>query len=139
VETSVRFAEPADLAVVLSQNYIPAERMARLIEQRQVVVAEQAGMPVGYACLDFLVVTTPFLGIIRVFDDYRRRGVGQAILRFLEEHLRALGHETLYSSSQADEPEPQAWHRRVGFEECGFIDGLNRGGVGEVFFRKRLR
>lgn len=139
LETSVRFATVADLDVVLRHNYIPAERVARLIEQRQVVVAEQAGKPVGYACLDFLVVTTPFLGLIRVFDEYRRRGVGRAILRFLEDHLRALGHQTLYSSSQADEPEPQAWHRRVGFVECGFLAGFNRDGIGEVFFRKRLR
>jgi len=44
----------------------------------------------------------------------------------------------LFSSSQANEPEPQAWHRHVGFEECGFIAGINEGGVGEVFFRKVL-
>jgi hypothetical protein len=53
--------------------------------------------------------------------------------------LRGQGCPALYSSSQADEPEAQAWHRRVGFEECGLIAGINRGGVGEVFFRKQLR
>jgi hypothetical protein len=26
----------------------------------------------------------------------------------------------------------------LGFEECGVINGLNDGGVGEVFFRKAL-
>ena len=42
------------------------------------------------------------------------------------------------SSSQADEPEPQTWHRAIGFEECGIISGLNEGGIGEIFFRKKL-
>ena len=69
---------------------------------------------------------------------YRRQGVGKALLRFIETFLREAGHEALYSSSQADEPEPQAWHRHVGFEECGFIAGINDG-IGEVFFRKSLR
>ena len=44
----------------------------------------------------------------------------------------------LYSSSQVDEPPPQAWHRHMGFQECGIIAGINEGGVGEVFFRKAL-
>ena len=44
----------------------------------------------------------------------------------------------LYSSSQADEPEAQAWHRRMGFEECGIVSGINEGGIGEVFFRRPL-
>jgi hypothetical protein len=48
------------------------------------------------------------------------------------------GHAALYSSSQVDEPEPQAWHRRAGFKERGILTGLNDGGVGEVFFRKSL-
>jgi len=26
----------------------------------------------------------------------------------------------------------------MGFEECGMINGLNQGGIGEVFFRKTL-
>jgi hypothetical protein len=37
-----------------------------------------------------------------------------------------------------DESAPQAWHRWMGFEECGFLAGMNEGGVGEVFFRKAL-
>ncbi len=52
--------------------------------------------------------------------------------------MRAAKHEFLYSSSQADEPLPQAWHRRMGFAECGLIAGINPGGVGEIFFRKPL-
>jgi len=60
------------------------------------------------------------------------------LLHFLEEFLRSKGHSVLFSSSQANEPEPQAWYRHMGFEECGFIAGINEEGVGEVFFRKVL-
>jgi hypothetical protein len=30
------------------------------------------------------------------------------------------------------------WHRHMGFVECGFLAGVNSGGVGEVFFVKSL-
>ena len=60
------------------------------------------------------------------------------MLAYLEAYLRKRGYNVLMSSSQLDEPEPQAWHRRVEVEECGIINGLNEGGIGEVFFRKKL-
>lgn len=37
-----------------------------------------------------------------------------------------------------DEPEPQAWHRRMGSSSAGSLRGVNEGGTGEVFFRKML-
>lgn len=89
--------------------------------------------------LEYLWSLVPFIALITVLPAYRRRGVGQAMLAFVEAYLRDQGHDALYSSSQADEPAPQAWHRHVGFVECGFIAGMNVGGVGEVFFRKLLR
>jgi L-amino acid N-acyltransferase YncA len=60
------------------------------------------------------------------------------LLRFVEQDLRAGGYRALYSSSQADEAAPQAWHRKSGFQECGIIEGINEGGIGEIFFRKDL-
>jgi L-amino acid N-acyltransferase YncA len=73
-----------------------------------------------------------------VVEEERRRGIGKALLAFVERAASDAGWDVVYSSSDADEPEPQAWHRHVGFEECGFFAGHNPGGVGEVFFRKRL-
>ncbi|HEV2125852.1 MAG TPA: GNAT family N-acetyltransferase, partial [Chloroflexota bacterium] len=114
----------------------------RMIERRQVVVAERESSPAGYAYFDYLSVVDPFLAMIWVFEEHRQRGVSRAILRFLEEYFRGRGHRVLYSSSRVDQPRPQAWHRHMGFEECGFMtgagSGLAHGGVGELYFRKPL-
>jgi N-acetylglutamate synthase-like GNAT family acetyltransferase len=136
---SVRHATFDDLDFVSQDGYIPAEVVRRKIEWREVVVAERGERPVGYARLEYLWSSVPYLALIRVTPPAERgRGVGRALIGYLEEFLRRAGHEALYSSAQADEPKSQAWHRRAGFEECGMISGINRGGVGEVFFRKRL-
>jgi GNAT superfamily N-acetyltransferase len=92
----------------------------------------------GYVRWEFLWSLVPYVALIRVLPAHRRQGVGRALVAFLEKRLRSQGHTTLYSWSQADEAEPQAWHRHMRFEECGIIAGINEGGVGEVFFRKRL-
>ena len=80
----------------------------------------------------------PYLGLIHVVEERRRQGVGRALLKALRERFTAEGHEAFYSSSQADETEPQAWHRHMGFVDCGAISGLNAGGVDELFFRMAL-
>jgi len=137
-ENLVRFATLNDLDFVARDHYIPTEVVRHKIEQQEVVVAERQGSPVGYARLEYLWSTVPYIALIWVLPEHRRQGAGKAMLRFMEDYLRENGHQQLFSSSQVDEAEPQAWHRHVGFEECGLIGGINDGGVGEVFFRKRL-
>jgi GNAT superfamily N-acetyltransferase len=135
---SIRFANPADLDFVQQDQYLLPEIVQRKIEWREVIVAESNGSPAGYLRLEYLWSKIPFIALIRVLPQHRRQGVGKALLTFIECFLREQRHITLYSSFQVDEAEPQAWHRRVGFEECGVIAGINEGEIGEVFFRKQL-
>ena len=138
-ENLARFATLDDLDFVARDHYLPTEVVRRKIEHQEVVVAERQGSPVGYARLEYLWSTVPYIALIWVLPEHRRQGAGKAMLRYLEDYLRENGHEQLFSSSQVDEAEPQAWHRHMGFVECGLIGGINDSGVGEVFFRKRLR
>ncbi len=136
----VRFADPMDLGgcIAMDDPNLPAEIIERKIAQHEIIVAEKAGRLVGYLRLEYLWSMVPYIGLIWVVEDQRQQGIGRAMLRYLEGILCRQGHKTLYSSSQANEPEPQAWHRHIGFQECGFIAGINEGGIGEVFFRKDL-
>ena len=146
-EILIRFARLADLDFAYQDGYISTEILKRKIDAQlalnsdrieDILIAERNGKRVGYVRLEYLWSIVPYISLIHVLPDFRRQGIGKALLRFLKTFLRDTGHEALYSSSQADEPEPQAWHRYVGFEECGFIAGINDG-AGEVFFRKSLR
>ena len=137
---AVRFADRMDLdgCITLDHPDMSAEIIQRKVEQREIIVAEKAGQLVGYLRLEYLWSLVPYIALIWVVEDQRRQGIGKALLHHLENVLREQGHTALYSSSQANEPEPQAWHRHAGFEECGFIAGISGGGIGEIFFRKDL-
>lgn len=136
---TARWATAQDAAFLETAGVtrLPAGVLQRKIEGREVVIASSDERPVGYAYVDHLWSYVPFIATIWVDERERNRGVGRSIVTFIEDDTRAKGGEVVYSSSQCDEAEPQAWHRRVGFEECGVLAGHNEG-VGELFFRKKL-
>jgi len=134
----IRIAVDDDLTFVGQDGFVAPEVLRRKIAAGEVFIAESGGMATGYLRLEFLWSSIPYIALIRVNERSRRRGVGRALVQFVEQQLLARGHCALYSSSQANEPEPQAWHRTMGFKECGIIAGINRGDIGEIFFRKRL-
>jgi len=101
-----------------------------------VFLAEVGGRPAGLVRIDLLWSRIPFVAQVRVLEGDRCRGVGRAMMEFVRARARAQGVGFVLSSSAADEAEPQAWHRAVGFEECGFVARLNHDAVGEVFFRQ---
>jgi GNAT superfamily N-acetyltransferase len=138
-----RIATAADTEFLLQHGALPPEIIARKIDWGEIIVAEQNapeqyGIVIGHLRLEYLWSKIPYIGLIRVLEPLRRQGIGRALVMFVAEILRRRGDDFLYSSSQADEPEPQNWHRHIGFEECGIIAGINPGGVGEVFFRMKL-
>lgn len=136
---NVRFGEPKDLGSCIDFDYehVSESMIKRKIEETAVILAEVDGKPIGYLRVEYLWLIVPFVSLITIEEGYRRKGVGSAMIKFLEDHLIKNGHKVLHSSSQVDEPEPQIWQRKIGFEECGIIAGMNDG-VGEIFFRKTL-
>ena len=136
-EVKIRFAKESDFDFLNSNVYISEEFLNRKIEWQEFIVAEIDENSVGFLQIEYLWSLIPYIALIKVLPEFRRKGAGKKLLKFTEDYLREKGHQMIYSSSQADEPEPQEWHRHVGFEECGIITGINKG-IGEVFFRKSL-
>lgn len=136
---NVRYAQIRDLTGCAETDYgLPRRVIEQKITAQEIVIAEIQGQIVGYLRLDYLWSSIPYIALISVEEAHRRRGIGRAILAFVEAEARRQGRKVLLSSSQVDEPEPQAWHRHMGFAECGILAGINDGGIGEVFFRKVL-
>ncbi len=136
---TVRFATPDDLAWCHAfDDHLAAPTLQHKLHVDEIILAERDGERVGYLRLEYLWSLLPYIALIRVIDTHQRQGVGRALLAFCTDHLRTQDDTELLRSSQANEAAPQAWHRHMGFEECGFLAGINAGKIGEVFFRKRL-
>ncbi len=137
-EITVRIAVPGDLDFINQHHCLPREVMLRKIMHEEILLLIVKGKPAGQLRVAFLWSEIPYIELIYIDSIFKKQGFSRTLLGYFEAHLRKRGYQVLYSSSQVDEPEPQVWHRYMGFEECGIINGLNDGGIGEVFFRKAL-
>jgi ribosomal protein S18 acetylase RimI-like enzyme len=109
-----------------------------MIREGDVFVATVGRQRAGFARVEFLWGKTPLLTSLWVEPDRRRQGVATALLAGVEAVLRRRGYAELFSSTMPDNPAGKAWHRASGFERCGFIADINPGGVGEIFYKRRL-
>ncbi|SDW54350.1 GNAT family N-acetyltransferase [Paenibacillus sp. CF384] len=136
---TIRFGNRGDLeAAVGWDRHTPEHILSWKLDHKDIIMADQLDGCVGYMKLEHLWSQFPYIGLIRVKEELRGNGIGMQMLQFAQAHLKQQGAAKLYSSSQADEPAPQMWHRKMGFTECGILSGINDGGVGELFFVKEL-
>jgi len=134
----VRSATQEDVVFLQQKCRLSPEILLRKISQDEILILSVDGDPIGQLWFAFLWSEIPFIDLIYIKEDHQNQGLSHVLLGHLEDDLRESGYTVLCSSSQMDEPEPQAWHRHMGFAECGVINGLNQGGIGEVIFRKSL-
>jgi ribosomal protein S18 acetylase RimI-like enzyme len=136
---TVRAAEPSDLDwLVENDGHLDADILAAKVRAGEVLVAELDDERAGLLRFDRVWSTVPFVAQVRVSDEFRRRGVGRALVEALADHGRANGATFLLSSATGNESQAQAWHRAVGFRVCGGLSGINDGDVAEVVYRLPL-
>lgn len=103
------------------------------------IIAEQEDEPVGFLRFSWFWGTIPFMDLIFVLPECQRSGIGTALFRYWEAAMREMGATLVMTSSQSDEAEPQAWHRRNGFFDAGSVSFGHLQPIPEVFLVKDLR
>ena len=140
-KVSVREAAAGDLAWCLATDgHLDEADLQPKIRAHEILVAEADGLPVGLLRFDLLWSAVPFIAQIRVAEAQRRRGVGQALLRAVEERARERGSIAVLSSIAlgSDRTAALGWHTAMGFERFGVVDGMFPDEQTEAFYVKTL-
>ena len=139
MDLKIRFVEMYDLdSCVELDLHKNTDIIKNKITMNEVIVAEVNNEVIGCLKIEYIWTHLPFISYIVIRKDFRSSGIGKSMLSFLEKHLREDGQSTLLSSTMTDAVNPQKWHLKMGFIECGILCGINENGVGEIFFKKSL-
>lgn len=98
-------------------------------------VAVIDGSVVGYGVLNYTFYNNGCIDMLYIHSDYRRRGVGSALVRHMESHCRT---PKLFTSTNQSNLAMQALLIQLGYESSGVIHNLDEGDPEIVYF-KRLR
>lgn len=81
----------------------------------------------------------PYLSLIKLQPEYRRKGIGKEALRIFEDEMRKKGNKAILLSTQVDE-EAQHFYRKTGYKECGclILEDTPLSQPMEMFFIKAL-
>ncbi|MFZ4659087.1 MAG: GNAT family N-acetyltransferase [Caldilineaceae bacterium] len=79
------------------------------------IVARHAGYPVGCGALRPIDETTVEVKRMYTRPDYRRKGVGQAILAEMDRLAHEFGYSTIKLQTGPKQPEAAALYERVGY------------------------
>jgi GNAT superfamily N-acetyltransferase len=138
-KVSVREAGEADLAWCLSTDgHLDEAALLSKIRAREILVADSDGVAAGLLRFDLMWSAVPFIAQLRVLEQYRRQGVGRALLHAVEERAREHGSIAVLSSIAlgSDRTAALGWHEAMGFERFGHVEGMFPGEQTEAFFVK---
>ena len=136
---SINLVTKRDENFLRKNAQLTKELFNRKSKYNEILVAKVDNKSVGFLIFDYLWTDVPFMAQIWIFTDYRKIGIGRGLLNYFELYLSDNNHTMLFSSSMENAKETQAWHKHMGFKECGFISEINDDNTGEVFFRKSLK
>jgi ribosomal protein S18 acetylase RimI-like enzyme len=102
----------------------PAERIARHIQSSDSVVltAKRPGALLGFAIMQF-ADTSAHLNLLAVDPAHQRRGVGRALLLWLEQSAVVAGTFLIQLELRAPNLKARAFYEHLGYRETGRVPG----------------
>ncbi|OFZ46929.1 MAG: hypothetical protein A2381_03785 [Bdellovibrionales bacterium RIFOXYB1_FULL_37_110] len=137
-EYTIEFAKSCDIdsCKAFDFDYISASDLRRDTETKQIILAKMQGIVIGYLRLNYLWYTTPFIDLIIVEKEHRKKGIGKALLELIITELKNDGKKMILTSTQSTNQEARRWNESAGFLEIGSLKTLHEGGSEELFYRK---
>lgn len=132
----VRPARPEDAELLTeADRHVPRERMEKLVSDGFVLAAFSGDSFAGWLRYGLFWDGIPFMNMLFVLEEYRGNGIGTALVREWERLAAENGHDTVMTSTQANETS-QHFYRKLGYRDLGGFTPF--GEEFEIIMGKRL-
>lgn len=116
---NIRFARKSDVTfLVRNETHVHKKILAKKIEDRQILIAEDDGEPVGWLRFGFFWDEIPFINMLYVLEPNRSCGIGKALMTAWEKEMYEEGFSVFMTTMQKNET-AQDFYRKLGYRDAG--------------------
>jgi len=136
----IRLGEPQDRNALFDVDLVAHKEQGRrdfiinAINDKTCYVAELDKLVVGYGVLTYTFYHCGFVDMLYVHKDFRRRGVGTALMNHLEAICRT---GKLFTSTNLSNLAMQSLLTKLGYVVSGVIHNLDEGDPEIVYLKRR--
>ena len=132
----IRFATSQDYDyLVHNDRQIKPEVVKKKIEDAEIIVVLDNEQNIGWLRFNYFWDEIPFMNMLWIEEDYRRKGIGTRLVNFWEIEMQQRDKSQVMTSTSSDET-TQHFYRKLQYQDCGSLSLL--GEVLEFFFLKSL-
>lgn len=102
------------------------------VTARHCYVARAEQVPIGYAVMGKTFFDHAFISHLIVHPDHRRRSIGSALIRYMENQV--VGDKIFTGISQSNQPAHKLFEK-LSYQPSGQLDNLSPHGTELIFFK----
>ena len=132
----IRFATSQDYDyLVHNDRQIKPEMVKKKIEDAEIIVVLDDEQNIGWLRFNYFWDEIPFMNMLWIEEDYRRKGIGTRLVNFWETEIFQRDKNQVMTSTLSDET-AQHFYRKLEYQDCGSL--LLPDEALEIFFLKSL-
>ena len=132
----IRIAQAEDFAFLSEHDgHIAPDELEAQIERGRILIAQEGGRRIGWLRWNLFWDNTPFLNLLFLLEEHRKKGYGRQLMQEWERRMAAQGFGLLMTSTLASE-QAQHFYRALGYRDAGSL--LLEGEASEIIFTKEL-
>ena len=111
----------ADIFGCDTSEYHPPSYLESRLRDNMVFLAKNGNQPIGFLIYSIWWGNCPFIELIKVKEEYQRKGVGISLLKAAGKEIKTQNLKTLISSSETINQLGQDFHRKWGFKDLNTL------------------
>lgn len=115
----IKIATSADINIIMSYDkHITKTELLNILNLNRVFIIEDNCKFIGWLRYNLFWDNTPFMNMLYILEEYRRKGLGKELVEFWEVQMKKIGYELVMTSTASDEY-AQHFYNKLGYSVIG--------------------
>lgn len=133
----IRYATDNDFDLLIKYDiHICETELRNCITEKRILIMFHKSTFVGWLRFNLFWDNIPFMNLLYILEDFRRKGFGNSLVGFWENEMMKNGYKVVLTSTQSNE-QAQFFYRNIGYADCGSL--ILPGEPLEIILLKKLK